>query len=127
MTYLNERFTSIYNFISDNDTSVTKLARHYWGEVKFLCALAKQLIDQKNYCFDISILVGIFFMPNSMILIASARLNFSTALSPLLSSFTVHKLILIPDAIALAVDFSRISLIIFMSAIPCFRLKFPLF
>lgn len=42
---------------------------------------AKQLIDQKNYYFQISILVGIFFMPNSVILIASARFNFSTALS----------------------------------------------
>lgn len=30
----------------DNDTSVTKLARHYCGEVRFLCALAKQLIDE---------------------------------------------------------------------------------
>lgn len=51
----------------DNDTSVTKLARHYWGEVKILCALAKQLIDQKNYYFHILILVGIFFMSNSVI------------------------------------------------------------
>ena len=59
---------------------------------------------------------GIFFMPNSVILIASARLNFSTALSPLLSFFTVLKLIPVPVAIALTVDFSRISLIIFMSA-----------
>lgn len=66
-------------------------------------------------------------MPNSVILIASARFNFSTALSPLLSFFTVLKLIPVPDAIALAVDFSRISLIIFMSAIPCFILLIPLF
>ncbi|WP_438728114.1 hypothetical protein [Enterococcus sp. AZ128] len=32
----------------DNDTSVTKLARHNWGEVRFLCAFAKQLIDEAN-------------------------------------------------------------------------------
>lgn len=66
-------------------------------------------------------------MPNSVILIASARFNFSIVLSPLLSFFTVLKLIPVPDAIALAVDFSRISLIIFMSAFPFFILKIPLF
>lgn len=87
-------------------------------------------------CFDnaadrlknnISILVGIFFIPNSVILIASVRFNFATDFSPLLSFFYVLKLLPISDAIALVVDFPIISLIIFMSSIPCFIRKIPFF
>lgn len=81
----------------------------------------------KKYCFNISILVKMFFMPNSVILIALARFNFATVLSPLLSFFDVFKLISISYAIALVVYFSRISLVIFMYAISYFVRKKTLF